>query len=320
MLFGMLALSAVQVSAQGLFFSSCGEDAEIDPAQKSTIDSVAVDFVQTMVGNNPSAAFDLMSKAGQTGTTRQQLDGAIATGIHQFAPKNLTVQHTYLIELKGKSPGRVACATDFSKPDGWVSLAADSVPEQAHVLLSADMRNNKLAIVVWLVPEQSKWRVQAFHLNVSTLADKDSLQLREMARVQQARQHSFNAALLYAAASQLAERGPNFQLGVTQSISEDMSKLAVPDAIKGQPPFLLKNGESTYRVQSIAPVAIGGKIYLVIVHEVSPWQTDAQVDGWNRELLSYFKRHFPEYSEVFAGLAARAIERGSNRGYGTVEE
>jgi hypothetical protein len=124
---------------------------------------------------------------------------------------------------------------------------------------------------------------------------------------------------LYAAAAQTADRGPNFQLGIVQSISDEMSKLTVPPEIKGQAPFFWKNGETTYKVASVGPIAVGGKIYVIIVHEVSPWQSNEQVDGWNKELLSYFKRRFPEYSDFFAGLVARANERGSNRGYGTVE-
>jgi hypothetical protein len=319
-LLGILTLAAAHGFTQEPFVSSCGEDAQVDPAKRKIIDSVAINFAQTMLGDTPSAAFDLMSKAGQATTTRQQL-AEIATAILQrFEPRDLSVQHTYLIGLKGKSPGRVICATNVSKPDGWVSLAADNVPEQAHVLLSADMRNNKLAFVVWLVPEQSKWKVQSFHFNVSTLADKDSFQLWQLARAQQDRQHSFNAALLYTTAAQTAERGPSFQLGVTPSISEDMSRLALPDELKGPPPFLWKDGESTYRVKNVAPIAIAGKIYVMIVHEVSPWQNDAQVEAWNKDLLKCFKRHFPEYSDVFAGLVARATERGSNRGFGTVEE
>ncbi|HWY56746.1 MAG TPA: hypothetical protein VNZ03_19930 [Terriglobales bacterium] len=317
--FGLLFLSARQAFPQVPFAVSCAEDAHIDTAKKKTIDAVAMNFIQTVLGPNPSAAFDFMSKAGQAETTGQQLDGAVAAIIRQFEPKNVTLQNTYLIELKGKSPGRVVCATDLSKPDGWESLAAENIPEQAHVLLSADTINNKLAFVVWLVPEQGEWKVQSFRLNISTLADKDSLQLWELARAQEARQHSFNAALLYAAAAQTADRGPNFQLGITQSISDDMSKFTSPPEITGQPPFFWKDGETTYKVMSVGPIAVGGKIYVIIVHEVSPWQSDAQVDGWNKDLLNYLKRRFPQYSDVFAGLVARAIERGSNRGYGTVE-
>jgi len=315
-----LLLSASQAFAHVPFASSCAEDEHIETEKKKTIDAVAMNFIQAILGSSTSAAFDFMLKAGQAETTRQQMDGTAAAIIRQFQPKNVALQHTYLIGLKGKSPGRVVCATDLSKPDSWESLAVDNIPEQAHVLLSADTINNKLAFAVWLVPEQGEWKVQSFRLNVSTLADKDSLQLWELARAQQARQHSFNAALLYAAAAQTADRGPNFQLGIAQSISEEMSKLTVPAEIKGQPPFFWKSSEARYKVASVGPIAVAGKIYVSIVHEVSPWQSNEQVDGWNRELLTYFKHRFPEYSDVFAGLVARATERGTSRGYGTVEE
>jgi hypothetical protein len=300
--------------------SSCDEDAHIDADKKKIIDAAALTFARTVLGPSPSAAFDLMSQAGQTETSRQQLDDSALAIMRQFEPKNVAVQHTYFIELKGKSPGRVVCATDLSKPDGWESLSAENVPEQAHVLLSADTRNNELAFAIWLIPEKSDWKVQSFRLNVSTLADKDSTELWELARAQQEKHHSFTAALLYAAAAQIANRGPNFQLGITQSISNDTSKFTAPAEISGQPPFLWRNGESTYKVMNVGPTAVGGQIYVVIQHEVSPWQNDAQVVAWNKDLLSYFKRRFPEYSDVFAGVVARAIERGSNRGYGTVEE
>ena len=318
--FAVIVLAVGQVFGQIPFASSCGEDAHIETGKKKTIDTAAMNFVSTLLGPNPSLAFGLMSKAGQAEMSRDQFDGMAAGIVRQFEPKDVTLQHTYLIDLKGKSPGRVVCASDLSKPEGWESLAAADVPEQAHVFLSADTRNNGLAFVVWLVPEQNEWKIQSFHLNVSTLADKDSIQLRDLARTQQARQHNFNAALLYAAAAQTAARGPNVQLGITQSISDEMSKLSVPAEIQGQPPFFWKNGSTTYKVASVGPIAVGGKIYVIIVHEVSPWENNEQVDGWNKEFLTYFKHRFPEYSDVFAGLVARATERGSNRGYGTVEE
>ena len=70
----------------------------------------------------------------------------------------------------------------------------------------------------------------------------------------------------------------------------------------------------------VGPIAIGGKLYVAIGHDVAPWQNDEQVDGWNRVLITYFKRQFPEYSDIFFGIVIRAYERGSNRGYGTVED
>jgi len=181
--FGVIVLLASQAFPQEPFASACGEDAHIDAAKRKTIETVAMNFIEAVLGPSPPVAFDFLSKPAQAETTSQQFDGVEAV-IRRFEPKNVTLQHTCFIELKGKSPGRVVCATDLSKPDGWESVEAESVPEPAHVLLSADTVNNKLAIAVWLVREQNDWKVQSFRVNVSTLADQDSNQLWELARAQ----------------------------------------------------------------------------------------------------------------------------------------
>jgi hypothetical protein len=62
------------------------------------------------------------------------------------------------------------------------------------------------------------------------------------------------------------------------------------------------------------------KIYVMISHQVASWQTESQLDGWNRELLAYFKSRFLECPGAFAGLVARAAEQGGTRGYGTVDK
>lgn len=306
-------------SAQSLFASSCGEDAHINAAKREAIDSAAMAFAGSLLGPNPSAGFDLLSKETQQSTTREGIAADGQALIRQFDPKNVSVQHAYLVKLLGKSPGRVVCATDLTKPDGWESLAAADIPEQGHVLLSADVINGHVAIAVWLVPEKTDWKVQNFWLNISSLGDKDSTQLWELANAQKARGHNFNASLLYSAAAQTANRGPNFQMGITRRISEDSSDLVLPEEIKGQPPFLWKNGDSIFRILNVGPVSIGGKEYVIILHEVAPWATDADVDGRNKQLNSYFKQRFPEYTEIFSGIVARAKERGSDRLFGTVD-
>lgn len=314
-----VVLCATSVFAQPPFLFTCAEDTHIETAKREALNSTAMKFVETLMGSDVKGGYDMMSAEGKANVTPDQLAQA-AQGIKQFEPKNPEIQHTYFVELKGKSPGNVVCAMDLTKPEGWESVAATSAAEQAHVILSAETRNNKLAFSIWLVPEQKTWKVQSFWMNVSTLADKDSKDLWQLGREQVAKNHNFNAALLFAAAGQVANRGPSFQLGITQAIREDLSKLDLPVDIQGQPPFLWKNGQVTYKVMNVGPIAIAGKMYIIIVHQVSPWQSDAQVDGWNKELLSYFKRRFPEYSDVFSGLVARAIEQGTSRGFGTVEE
>jgi hypothetical protein len=316
----LIALFASPAWAQpALFASSCAEDSHIGEATRKALNSAAINFVDTFLGPDPSSGFAALSKEGQEGVTQEQF-AAQARVIEQLQPSDLRTQHVYLLNIAGKSARRVICATDLKKPDGWESLATINVPEQAYVVMSAQARNNSLAVTIWLVPESTGWKVQSFWINASTLADQGPIQLWEMARRERDLGHKFNAVLLYAVAGQVANRGPNFQLGITQSISEDMAGLDVPAEIRGEAPFLWKDGSTTWKVLNVGPIAIGGKIYVVISHEVSSWQTNNQVDGWNKDLLAYVKNRFPEYSEVFAGLVARAHERGGNRGYGTVDE
>jgi hypothetical protein len=316
----LLVLFTLPASAQSLFTFSCGEDDHVNAAKRQTMDSAALAFAGSLLGPNPSAAYDAFSKVGQQYTTRDRIAADGQTFVRQFEPKNVVVQHTYLINLSGKSPGRAICGTDFTKPNGWESLGATDAPEQGHVLISADVPNGHLAIAVWLVPEVNDWKVQSFWLNLSTLGDKDSTQLWALANAQKTVGHNFNAALLYSAALQTANRGPNFQMGITQHITEDMSDLIPPDEIKGKAPFLWNSADTTFKVLNVSPVAIGGKFYVIVLHEVAPWETDGQAEAWNKKVLSYFKQRFPEYSDVFAGIVVRAKEQGSSRLYGTVEE
>jgi len=300
--------------------SSCAEDSHIGEAKRKALNSAAINFVEAFLGPDPSTGFAALSKEGQQGVTLEQFTAQAHAIREQLQPTDLRTQHVYVLNISGKSKGRVICATDLKKADGWESLATINVPEQAYVVMSAQARNNSLAVTIWLVPERVGWKVQSFWINISTLADQGPMQLWETARKQKELGHKFNAMLLYAAAGQVANRGPNFQLGITQSISEDMAGLDGPAEIRGEAPFVWKDGNTTWKVLNVGPIAIGGKIYVVISHEVSPWESDNEVDGWNKELLAYVKNRFPECSEVFAGLVARAHERGSNRGYGTVDE
>ena len=305
--------------AQSLFASSCVEDARIGDVKRHAINAAADAFMKKLLGASATGAYDMLSVEAKAKITSEQLQTQTAAML-KFEPRELALQHTYVIALKGNSPGRVVCATDLSKPDGWQSVIAASIPEQAHVIMSAEARNNSLAFTLWLVPEHGTWKVHGYWMNVASLGDKDSKQLWQLGHAQEEKDHKFNAALLFAAAMQVADRGPNFQLGITQSISTDSSQLTVPPELHGTPPFPWKDGGVTYKVLNVGPIAIAGKMYVAIAHEVAPWQSEKQVDGWNKELLRYFKHRFPEYSDVFAGVVARAMERGTTRGYGTVEE
>jgi hypothetical protein len=295
----------------------CVQDAAIGELEQR-VDSAAMNFVDALVRGDSDAAFSDLSADLRQKLSRAGLAEKIST-IRQFEPKNPRVEHTYLIQM-GKQPiDRVVCGTGL-EPNQRVTLSATNVPEQVHILLSAVTRNNRLAVTAWILPENGEWKVRGFWCNVAALADQGPLQLWEMAREQNRREHLFNAALFYTAALQLMNRGPDFEMGAAHAIREEMTHVVAPREIQGPAPFSWRDGDKSWKILNIGPLAIAGKIYVTISHEVPQIQTESQVDGWNKELLAYFKKRFPEYSDVFAGVAIRAHERGTNRGFGTVEE
>jgi hypothetical protein len=319
-LIGLLATGPARSFAQAPSTFTCAQDAQVDTATRQAVDSVALAFTQTVLGADASSAFDLLTEEGKANSSRQQMGGPATEVMRHLEPKKLALQHTYLINLKGSSPGRVICGQSLAMPDGWESLAAKSVPEQAHVLLTGEARNNQLATTVWLLPEQGKWRVQSFWVGASSYGRLDTVELLNMARAQRQAGHRFNAAMLYTAATETSYRGANFQMGIAQAISDDLAHFDLPSGLKGQAPFLWSDSAMTYKVLQIGPISIANKLYIVIAHEVAPWQSNEQVEAWNKQVLAYFKGQYPEYAETFSGVVVRAQERGTHRGYGTVEE
>jgi len=315
-LFGLLSASSSW--AQDHQQARCIQDTAIGELEQR-IDSAASHFVDALIREDSASAFSDLSAELRQKLSSEQLAEQIHT-IHQFEPANAKVLHTYYIQAGEQRVDRVVCGINLPEPSQRVILSATNVPEQAHVLLSADTRNNQIAFTVWVLPVNGEWRVRGFWFNVAALADQGPNRLWEQAREQSRREHRFNAALLYVAALQLMNRGPDFQMETAQEIREEMTHVVAPHEIQGPPPFTWRSKDRVWTILSAGPLAVGGKIYLMIAHEVPQIQTDGQVDRWNKELLAYFKSHFPEYSDVFAGIVIRAHERGTNRGFGTVEE
>jgi hypothetical protein len=318
---GLALFACSKLTSASVFTSSSLQDAQIGEGKKAEIDGVAIGFVKTFIGPKAGDAYDSFTEEGKINVSRKNIE-ALATKMYgSFAPQNLTVQHTYLVHITGEAPKSVICATDLTKPDGWVALATTNVPEQAHVLLLADLRNNKIAFEVWLIPVQNKWMVQAVSVNTATLADLDCVKLLGMAREQHAKPgHEFNSFMLCAAAQATSNRGANLQLSITDAISDEMAQISIPVGLRGPPPFIWHDGNETFKVVKIGPLAIAGKLNVIMAHEVTPWQKDSEAEAENRKLLSYFKRQYPDYKDVFSGLIIQAKERDGTRLFGTIEK
>jgi hypothetical protein len=182
-----------------------------------------------------------------------------------------------------------------------VAVNAKPGPAEAYAIVEGDTVNNTNAFVIWLLPEQSNWRVQYVHFATITMVGKSADDLQKIAATENAKQHTFNAFILYAAAVQLADRGPFFQLGIRPDIEKAIGNVQRPHILQGQAPFVWKFDESTFKVLNVGPIGIGGKIYLLVSHEIEPWAEDKQADRKNRDLITALPKPTPNTERLLPG-------------------
>ena len=221
---------------------------------------------------------------------------------------------------KGGNQGQRVVCGNVSRPEGWVAVNIKPGPVQAHVIVEGQTVNNSSLFVLWLFQEHGNWHVQYVQFATATMVGKSAEDLQRLAEVEQKQQHNLNAYILYAGALQLADRGPYFQLGIRPEIQKGIGELKVPRDLQGQPPYTWQFGESAFKVLNVGAIGVGGKIYLMVDHEIESWSENKIAEKKNRDLIAVFAKTHPEYKSAFAGLIVRAHERGGNRGFGTVDE
>ncbi|HYL85817.1 MAG TPA: hypothetical protein VE263_16435 [Candidatus Angelobacter sp.] len=303
------------------FTASCKADDEVDSKEREAVNQVALKFVQDALGPDPSAAYTAFSADAKGTVSLEQFVSLFQNRIKPMGPFNtLQATHTYIAKVTGGSREQRVICGNLSNPQTWVAVNTKPGPAEAHVVVKGQTQNNAMVFVVWLIPERGDWNVQYIHSTTAEMVGKSADDLQKMAESENQKQHSFNAFILYAAALQLADRGPFFQLGIRPEIEKRLAEVPRPNILQGQPPFTWNFGESSFKVLNVGPIGVSGKVYLLVDHEVEPWKESKQVERKNRDLITAFAKAYAQYKDAFAGLVIRAHERGGNRGYGTVEE
>ena len=319
-----VALSPLVVACKAssqLFSASCKVDDEVYAKDRESVDQVALKFIQDALGPNTSDAYAAFTADAKESVPLQQFLSGFQNAIKPMGPfKDLRVVHTYVPKVTGGTQEQRVVCGNLSSSETWVAVNAKPGPAEAYVIVEGDTVNNTNGFVIWLIPEQGHWSVQYVHFATTAVVGKSADDLRKMAATENAKQHNFNSLILYAAALQLADRGPFFQLGIRPDIETAIGNVQRPPILQGEAPFVWHFDKSMFRVLNVAPIGVGGKIYLLVAHEIEPWAEDNEADRKNRDLIAAFAKAYPEYREAFAGLVVRAHERGGNRGFGTVDQ
>ena len=303
------------------FLASCKTDAQISENDLTAVDKVAIDFVQNALGPNPEAAYLMFTADGKLHVSSENFVTMFKQGIQRNGPfQDLRAAHTYLPQVTGGTQEQRVVCGNLGGLESWVAVNAKPGQLSAYVIVEAQTLNNTWAFVTWLLREQGDWHVQHIQATITAMVGKTAQDLRRMAYSEMQEGHNFNAYILYAAASQLAARGPFLQLGIQPEIQKSLQALKPPTVLQGQPPFNWELGRLSFKVLNVGPIGVSKNIYLKIDYEIEPWATDKDADKKNQELISAFSDSYAEYKHAFAGLVVTAHERGGMRGYGTVLE
>jgi hypothetical protein len=298
--------------------AACLADGGIPKDQRAGAEAAALGFVQQILGGDPAEAYGRFTPETQAGLSATQFNQLAAAARESLdAVHSLKVSHTYVVTgVGGGHDKRIACG-GLAHPESLVIVATKPLPLQAHVVIEGSSANDGWAFVLWLVHGQD-WQVQNVYLGTIGMVGKSAADLWHLARDQAKRRHLFNASLLYAAADGLAERGPDFELGIRPVLRREMARLKRPPALQDAPPVTWKLGTKSYRILLVAPVGVSGKLNLMINWETPPWQGDAEAEARNQAFIAAFLHSYPEYADSFTGLIVSAVETGGDRGFRSV--
>lgn len=302
----------------GVNGGSCVEDNEIPLAQHNVISSTAMRFVKSLLGSDRNVAYGMMTNAAQRAIGADKFDREVKLMVQSMAPfADPRLEHIYLIKSIGTGPDtRTVCGSLTNHE--WVALTVRPGQTQAHVIITSKTRNNDWAFTLWLLPAGDAWQVAYFHMGVSSIVGITPDELLTRARSERDAGRAFNAAMLYAGVRATTDRGPDFQLGIVQTLNEDLAKFSPPAELSGKPPFTWKMEGHNYVVDQVSIMGVQGKLGLVFILPHQEWNGDQEADRENKEFLKAFVASHPDFSRVFRFLVARAMKPDNSGGFGTV--
>jgi hypothetical protein len=317
---GILASLVSAVSAQSTPPTpqppkGCLVDNAIPGDQRAAIDATGLGFVHAILEGRADDAYGTFTTAMKSQLPAEQFTQMVAGARKSYeAVQGLHVAHAYLVTDPTGGPDKTVTCGAVGLPEEYVTVAVEPAALQAHLLIEGDIAGNSFTFVLWLIHGQD-WQVQNLYLGMTQMIGKSAADLWQMGRQQNERHHSFDAALLYGAADNLAERGPDLELAIRPPLRAEMAKLKPPRALQGKTTLTWHLGDKTYTILAVGPVGVRQQLYLMINWQTTGWKDDQEVEARSKRLMTDFARVFPEYAEVFAGVIMSAVEKESGRGY-----
>lgn len=311
---GASAQSAAQVM-------SCQVDKEIKAASSAEPQRIALAAVTALLSGDQAGVDAALTPAAKAGLGEGGVDRLVRSVATQAPYTDIRLAHTYRIEVRnGTDPlPPMICGKSLADPDA-VMLTMRALPEQYHVEVTARSRNNEWSVFVFLTPEGSAWKVQAFELHVAGISGRSSRELNKLALEQKGRGHDLSAFLLMKAAVSTADRGASARPVWKQELESALSALPAPPEMAGEAPYAWTFDGRTYRIGTLGVVGIGPNLVLMIYRFADTWSGNAAADTESRAMIEALVKAHPELKESFPAIVVRALKPDQSGGWATAYE
>jgi hypothetical protein len=319
----LIGLSSLEACGPSSFYYNCHTADDINATTRSEVTTESLKFARAAFDGDAPQAFEQLTDEAKKNVSQEQLTN-IFQGMKASGPyDSLRVERLMAVTGRGHMQQQTSvadCAKDTALTENNVRVVIANVPEQAYAMVSAKGSHENWFAILWLIPSSGKWQIQSFQVAMGTAAGKPVADILAMARQENSQGHTLNAGALYAAAASLAAYGPFYHTRLEDVIQKEAQQVSPPQEFRQRPPFNLPGPAGSFSIVRLSPIAINGKLYLVISQEVSPWKDSREIEQKNRSLIKTFASRFPEYQNAFAGLVAEATESGGTNGWRTVME
>jgi len=318
---GFLVLAAFSIGSPARAIDVTGGTCKprdvVESSQRDPFENAALRFVSKITKDDVAGAETELTSELRNYVPFERLKASIQPNVAAFQSLgSLRVSRSYLVEtafMTGKNQ-TVICAADASESansiEGKVFVSARPFPKQAHVIIEGMADKGMWTFSLWMVPGQDSWNVEGFHVAAPSSLEMNVNQLLNLARAQRQLGHTLNAAVVYAAASQVAYRGPNFQLGIWTEMQSEAAALELPPEMQGRPPYAWRLDNSLFRVISVAPAVDDNHLALGIRYQGNQGADPKETEIQSHLLINELKKVHPEYLDGFEAVVVDAESPG----------
>lgn len=293
----------------------CEAGDEIPGSTRSAIESTAVATVNDFIaGRGQALDANRSSRLADDSLADQILPMRIVLAALGDLG-DLRAKAAYLVTSGSSTSPEVECGGTEAHPGGAL-VSVEPEGRLAYVEVTGEAVNNTVGFLVLLAEEGGTWRIDYFYIATARMARVTGEEIGNRARAEREAGRGFNATVLYRTAATMLDRGPYMSLNAGRELDSDFQAFHPPAEIAGSSPWRWEFSGGPETVRLVNPIAIGGKIYLLIDRDAfGPWPTDAAIDRENMRFIKEMLARWPEITRAFPGLVVRATHPDGRHTY-----